>query len=356
MIKVVHGLTKYFNFDPTEDLDYEYTNHYDTLRRIKGVEVVPFFFDCIKEIGKERMNEELLALIQKEKPDVFLTTMPNERLDKEALLKIKNMTLSVGWNGDDHWHFDNCGKYWAKYMTWTTTTYAKAIPKYHKIGYHNVMYTQLGANQWIFTPPDNLDDRTRFKYDVTLMGAYYPARGKIINAIKKAGINVEAWGTGWPNGRLPADQMRSLVHQTRINIDINPHSSYVGIKPFLRFFFKREDGRVRPDFLNVYSNAREWWQKRIPLTKPRTFNSSAAGGFVLTQMTYDLADYYEVGKEVASFNSTRELIEKIKYYLDHEEEREKIARAGYERTISDHTYERRYRDIFKRIGLGDKLI
>src|SRR5205085_12353924 len=115
------------------------------------------------------------------------------------------------------------------------------------------------------------------------MGSYYPGRGKIVKAIEAAGIKVGAWGTGWPNGRLAADQMNSLVHQTRINIDINPHYSYIGVKPFMRFFFKRENGAIKPDFLNVYDNMREWWQKKIPLTKPRTFNSAAAGGFVLTQ-------------------------------------------------------------------------
>jgi len=355
MIKIVHGLTKYFNFDPTQDLDFEYTNHYDSLRRMKGVEVVPFFYDCITEIGQARMNEELFKLIQKEKPDVFLTTMPNERLDKKMLLKIKDMTISLGWFGDDHWHFDNCGKYWVPYMSWATTTYAKAVPKYHKIGCKNVMYTQLGANQWIFTPPEKSNAQAHYKYDVSFTGAYYPARGKIIRVIEEAGIRVEARGTGWPNGRLAADQMNALVHQTKINIDINPHSSYIGIKPFVRFFFKRENGKISPDFLNVYDNAREWWQKRIPLTKQRTFNSAVAGGFVLTQMTYDLADYYEIGKEVVAFNSTGELIEKIKYYLDHEDEREVIARAGYERTIRDHTYEKRYRDIFQRMGLGNKF-
>ena len=272
------------------------------------------------------------------------------------LLKIKTITLSLGWFGDDHWHFDNCGKYWAPYMSWATTTYSKAIPKYHKIGYMNVIYTQLGANNWIFTPPENPEDRMRFKYDVTLMGSYYPSRGKMISAIQKSGINVGVWGTGWPNGRLPADQMNSLVHQTRINIDINPHYSYVGVKPFVRFFFKRENNSIKSDFLNVAGNIREWWQKKIPLTKPRTFNSCAAGGFVISQMTYDLSEYYEIGKEIVSFRTLPELIEKIKYYLKHEDEREEIARAGYIRTLRDHTYEKRFMEIFERIGVGRKVL
>ena len=45
------------------------------------------------------------------------------------------------------------------------------------------------------------------------------------------------------------------------------------------------------------------------------------------------------------------MIDKIKYYLEHNEEREAIARAGYERTLREHTYEKRFNEIFKTIGL-----
>mgnify|MGYP001617003201 FL=1 len=41
------------------------------------------------------------------------------------------------------------------------------------------------------------------------------------------------------------------------------------------------------------------------------------------------------------------MIEKIKYYLAREDKRKKIANAGYERTSKDHTYEKRFREIFK---------
>jgi len=37
--------------------------------------------------------------------------------------------------------------------------------------------------------------------------------------------------------------------------------------------------------------------------------------------------------------------------MEHEEERNAIAKAGYERTIKDHTYEQRFREIFSAMGL-----
>ena len=50
------------------------------------------------------------------------------------------------------------------------------------------------------------------------------------------------------------------------------------------------------------------------------------------------------------YRSTDDLIEKIRYYLAHPEERERIARAGYERTMREHTAEKRFGAIFKDMG------
>jgi spore maturation protein CgeB len=39
------------------------------------------------------------------------------------------------------------------------------------------------------------------------------------------------------------------------------------------------------------------------------------------------------------------MVEKAKYYLEHDEEREKIARAGYDEFINNHTYKHRVEKI-----------
>jgi spore maturation protein CgeB len=45
------------------------------------------------------------------------------------------------------------------------------------------------------------------------------------------------------------------------------------------------------------------------------------------------------------------LIEKIRYYLQHDDERETIRHAGHERTLREHTYEQRIMDIFQKINM-----
>ena len=72
---------------------------------------------------------------------------------------------------------------------------------------------------------------------------------------------------------------------------------------------------------------------------------------MLTNYVEHLENYYKIGKEVICFNDLGDLKEKIKYYLVHEDEREKIAQAGYMRTIKEHIYEKRFIDIFKKMGI-----
>jgi len=66
-------------------------------------------------------------------------------------------------------------------------------------------------------------------------------------------------------------------------------------------------------------------------------------------MADNLNDYYQKGKEIVCFNNNQEMLEKAKYYLEHEDERKAIALAGYQRTINEHTYEKRFQEIFKTI-------
>ncbi len=87
--------------------------------------------------------------------------------------------------------------------------------------------------------------------------------------------------------------------------------------------------------------------------KGRNFEVPGCGGFLLTAKADDLESYYDVGKEVVCFDGIEDLVEKIKYYLANDRERQTVAGRGYERTLRDHTYAQRFQQIFRAIGLRD---
>jgi len=77
----------------------------------------------------------------------------------------------------------------------------------------------------------------------------------------------------------------------------------------------------------------------------------ACGGFLLTGRSAHLEAYYEPDREVVVFDGPDELVDKARYYLSHESERVRIAEAGLRRTLAEHTYEQRFAEIFRRMGL-----
>lgn len=73
----------------------------------------------------------------------------------------------------------------------------------------------------------------------------------------------------------------------------------------------------------------------------RHFEVTAAGGFLLTYHTAELARCFDIGKECEVFHDEQELLEKIGYYASHPKERAEIAQAGQRRTLSEHLYSHR---------------
>lgn len=77
----------------------------------------------------------------------------------------------------------------------------------------------------------------------------------------------------------------------------------------------------------------------------RLFEATGCGGFVLTENRPAVRDFFEPGQEVATFDSRADLLEKVRHYLAHPDERKAIAWAGCDRAHRDHTYEIRLRRL-----------
>ena len=72
-----------------------------------------------------------------------------------------------------------------------------------------------------------------------------------------------------------------------------------------------------------------------------------AGGFLLTNYQSEIPEYFEIGKDLEIYASEKELTDKIRYYLEHEEERLEIARNGYEKAKERYSLEVRVRQMLR---------
>lgn len=73
----------------------------------------------------------------------------------------------------------------------------------------------------------------------------------------------------------------------------------------------------------------------------RLFEATGMGSCLLTDHKKNILDFFDPGKEVMTFSGVEDCIEKIKWLLSHPVEREKIAKAGQERCLKDHSFKRR---------------
>lgn len=88
-------------------------------------------------------------------------------------------------------------------------------------------------------------------------------------------------------------------------------------------------------------------QTGLPL---RIFDILGCGGFLMTNYQSELPEYFEIGVDLEAYSSMEELTDKCSYYLTHEDERRQIAKNGYEKVCSLHTYPHRIREMIQRIS------
>ena len=89
-------------------------------------------------------------------------------------------------------------------------------------------------------------------------------------------------------------------------------------------------------------------KKGIPL---RCFDIMGCGAFLLSNFQEDFLKFFEPGVDFVFYESQKDLIDKIDYYLLHENERKKIAENAYEKIKKDHTFDVRVGQILNEAGI-----
>ena len=311
---------------PNRGLDTNLTCIADALRHMPGVELLTFHFDVAQHLGQD-VDAEFLSIVERELPDLTLVVLFHDDISVDALARARRFTTLVSWGTDDHVEFDTgYMQRYAPHFDYCITTYKQSVPWYVAAGQPNVIVSQWGCNHHFFHPSDK-----GYLYDVSFVGMNYGPRLQVINHLWSRGIRVAVFGHNWP--------------QTR-------H----GWRRGLRFTLFGK-GWVKPRWVEHTEMVEIYGRSKINLClnnnitgveniKGRNFEVPGCCGFLLSGPAQNLEEYFEIGKEVVVYEDPDDLAKKIRYYLKHEDDREAIAQAGYERVLRDHTYEKRFEQIF----------
>ena len=303
--------------DRNRGTSYEHDNFMPSLQQWdKTSELRHFdFVELGKVHGVNRMSEMLVKEAELFQPDAVFSVFFDEHHDprKESLSALKRVcpAKTINWFCDSHFRYENFDSKWAPYVDFCVTTSSDAQHKYVRDGFGG----KVIKSQWFASPSYRKIEGVQKDVGVSFVGQPHGDRRAVIDRLKAAGINVEIYGTGWGK-RLSFDEMIMMFNRTKVNLNLN--------------------------------NAADARFKQI---KGRNFEVPACGGFLLTGAPENLPEYYEPGKELAAFGDITDMIEKIRYYLKNDSERERIAKSGHERTMREHTFKQRLDAIFASAGL-----
>jgi len=346
---------------------FEHYNFFDTLHRL-GLDVLYFDIGMEREIGREAMQRRLTEVVAAEKPDASFFVLFRDELAPETIRDVtaSGHTKTVNWFCDDHWRFEDFTSVYAPHFNLCTTTANSALPKYAAAGV-DVVKTQWAANPFLYRPPEGVEPGAGDEHEVSFIGRLYGRREANIGRIEAAGFRVSHWGPGSARGKIDQDGMIRVFGSSKISLNFSASSA-----PKRTAAFRAKVAVARTlKTLGVHgalksANAALRGKQRTKLfetpdaghadqIKGRNFEVPACGGFLLSGQAEDLSTYYDLGREVVCYDNDDDLIEKVRHYATRDDERRAIARAGYERTLREHTYVHRLCPIFERLGapLGD---
>lgn len=178
---------------------------------------------------------------------------------------------------------------------------------------------------WCHYPVDlSSEDYRMYRSDIVFIGTWGQERAELLERLvsKDFPYQLAVWGNFWER------------------LDLNsPLRKYVKFVPAY--------GEMQAKILASCKIALAFLSPP-DLHTARTFEIPAYGAFMLAERTKEHRKFFVEDKEIACFNDVDELCEKIKYYLQHDQERQEIAKAGFRKvTTGGHSYIDRVKQVLQ---------
>ncbi len=315
-MKILCVLGKHNYGDPARGEGYEFTNFLPALEAL-GHEV-SLFDSWNRAVYRDfaDLNQALLHRVAHDQPELVFCVLLGYELWTETLdiLRASGSTVVMNWGTDDSWKYEQFSRFIAPHLDCYATTDPKAFEQARRNGLDNFVLTQWAASRERLVEPL---PATQCRYPVTFVGSAYGNRRKWVATLRAKGIEVQCFGHGWRTGPVAATDLPRIYRESVVTLNFADSGLHLnGLIPY-----------------------------RSRQIKARVFEVPGAGGFLLTEQAPGLDQFYRIGEEMAVYDGIADLGEKIAYFLNHGEERDKMAMAGHTRTRNEHTYEARFERV-----------
>jgi spore maturation protein CgeB len=332
------------------------------------------------EKNRPRLTATLLDQVKaahsKKSIDIFFSYFYDSFVFPDAIDEIRGMGITtINWFCNGSYQLFLVEEI-SKHYDWCLVPERFRLQDYVRMG-ANPIYCQEAANPNVYKPYD-----VPVEFDVAFVGQAYGERPEYIGYLLEQDIDVRVWGANWhyySDDETKANPRRGFGE--RLSSLGHKLSYRHGQKELLRRVVR---DRVKPgqvpavrvklpdriiggvltdrDMIKMYSRARinlgfstcgdtHLSGQRILQVRLRDFEVPMSGGFYMVEYMEEIEEFFKVGEEIVCYQNAEDLADKIKYYLRHDNERESIRRAGYERSRRDHTWHKRFQSVFQQMLL-----
>jgi len=247
----------------------------------------------------------------------------NDEFTPATLSKIKKIspqTKTIIISCDEDLKYNNFYKFISLFFDIKLISQKPVIPEYKKDNLKN-LYFHMDFNTYELKPL-----KSKKIYDVTFIGRPKADRAEIMKYLIDNKINVGLFGWEWNNdpdlkdyykGFLNAEDYNKVLNQTKINLCLTKAG------------YKEESG--------LYN------------LKGKAFEVALTNSFQLIEYFPAISELFKPKKEIDIFNTKQELLEKVKYYLKNEKQRQKIANNSYKKVQKDFNREKHLKKIFTEV-------
>ena len=320
-----------------EELGYSVTAHSSPPEGLSYGDIPSLSYRVLCKVGFEpdltRANKAILRKLQNQHFDILWIEKGNAIWPRtlRAVKDVSPTTQILSYTEDDMFAPHNRSVFYTRGLkhydvVFTTKSYNCTPNELPSLGAKRVIFVDKAFDIHAHRPiPVSLNDVEALGGDVGFIGSYERERAESMLYLAKNGISVRVWGYGWSklagyhpnllieNRPLLGDDYAKGLCATRINL----------------CFLRKMNRDLQTD---------------------RTMEIPACGAYMLAERTGEHLRLFEEGKEAAYFGSNEELLEKVRYYLDHEGERRGIASAGRKRCLdSGYSHHERLKYMLRRI-------
>jgi hypothetical protein len=254
-------------------------------------------------------------------PDVLLLYARASLLSEELFSTIRRQWKCplFGVQLDDKVNFlehgifrhERCDGYvqWARSFDLNITNCLVVSDWYRQRGLPVVYMVQGFLNENL--PPPDL--QATYRYELSFLGSVKLDRQILVDRLVAEGVPIALFGKGWPNTQW-VDSPTRIYRESQINLG-----------------------------LGLATN-------QLTTVKGRDFECPGVGACYLTTYNWELANWFELGKEILLYRCMEELLEIFSYYRRRPEACARIALAAYHRCMAEHTWEKRFRKLFAESG------